>query len=219
MSVPVETTNWVPRDARSAPLRSSIRRPPVRHHIRHGAFSLAETLISVILVGGLMVVALNTAGASLTTRKNMSSRGVAQLLAQELMTEIVQQTYLEPTDPPIFGREAGELATSRDLYDDVDDYDAWTASPPQNKDGTVIAGMTGWQRTVEVVWVRTNNLRLESASGEDSGVKRITVSVFDNNDVQVASLCGARTNSAATTAPSVKTAIDPTPLPPPVLVE
>lgn len=219
MSVPVETTNWVRRDARGAPLRSSIRCPPVRHHIRQGAFSLAETLISVMLVGGLMVTALNTAGASLTTRKNMSDHGVAQLLAQDLMTEIVQQNYLEPTDPAIFGREAAEPATSRDLYDDVDDYDAWTASPPQNKDGTVIAGMTGWQRTVEVVWVTTNNLRLKNVSGEDTGVKRITVSVFNNNDVQVASLCGVRTNSAATTAPPVTTAVDPTPLPPPVIVQ
>ncbi len=150
-------------------------------HTRRGsrclqpAFSLAETAISILLVGGLVVVALNTVGASVSGRQFTRNRGRGDLLAHHLMGEILRQAYEEPVDTPIWGRESGESGGSRSAYDDVDDYDGWADSPPEDKDGTDLADLTGWERSVAVEFVDPDSLTTVSAT--DTGVKRITVTV------------------------------------------
>lgn len=139
------------------------------------AFSLAETVMSIALVGGLLVVALNTVGNTASGRQKMSDRGRGQLLAQDLMAEILSQDYEEPVDAPTFGRESSETGGSRTNYDDVDDYDAWDSSPPEYRDGTAIGNLNGWRREVVVTWVDPDDLTAVSVT--PTGVKRITVEV------------------------------------------
>ena len=74
--------------------------------------------------------------------------------------------------------------------DDVDDYDGWSGSPPEYKDGTVIPDLDGWARHVTVAWVKATDLSL--TSGSETNVKRITVTVT-YNDMEVASLTAVRT--------------------------
>lgn len=140
----------------------------------HG-FSMAETLVSILIVGGLVVAAMNTAGAAMMGHKKIGDRGRGTLLAQDLLGEILLQAYEEPVDTPTFGRESSESGSNRADYDDVDDYDGWFASPPESKDGTSMSGYTGWKRSVVVEWV--DNTDLIEVSGSDTGVKRITVTV------------------------------------------
>lgn len=162
---------------------------------RPRAFSLAETLMSIVLVGGLLVVALNLVGDATVGQQKMGDRGRGQLLAQDLMAEILQQPYDEPVDAPVFGREPSESGGSRTDYDDVDDYHGWNASPPQRKDGTQIPDRIGWRRTVIVEYVDPNGLTV--VVGGDYGVKRITV-VVRHNDVPAASMVAIRTAAADT---------------------
>ena len=164
------------------------RNSPVR------GFALAETLISVGLVGGLLVVALDTVGAVRVGQQKMGYRAVGQLLAQDLMSEILQQAYEEPVDPPGFGREASESGGSRADYDDVDDYHDWSSSPPAHKDGTALPGLTAWRRNVTVENVSRN--LLTQPIGGDQGAKRITVTVT-RDDVEVATLVAVRTANDA----------------------
>ena len=151
------------------------------NHTRRGsrylqpAFSLAETAISILLVGGLVVVALNTVGASVSGRQFNRNRGSGDLLAHHLMSEILRQSYEEPVDTVTMGREAGEGGGSRAAYDDVDDYHGWVSSPPEEKDGTVRTDLTGWERSVAVEFVDPDSLSTVRAT--DTGVKRITVTV------------------------------------------
>jgi len=162
------------------------------------AFSLAETVVSVALVGGLLVVALNTVGDATLGRQKMGDRGRGHLLAQDLMTEILQKAYEEPDDTPTFGPEASESTGSRTAFDDVDDYDGWSASPPQEKDGTEIPDLTAWERSVTVEYVAANHLT--TVVGSDQGIKRITVTVT-RNDLVVCSLVGVRTSGADESQP------------------
>ncbi len=166
--------------------------------IHHSAFTLAESLVSMLIIAGLLVVALNTVGDATVGRQNIGDRSRGQLLAQDLMVEILAQAYEEPVDVPFFGPEAPETSTSRADYDDVDDYDRWEASPPQKKDGTEIPDSTGWRRKVTVEYTDPDNLVAKMVS--DTGVKRITVTV-EHNDIVVASMVAIRTAAADTFAP------------------
>jgi MSHA pilin protein MshD len=168
--------------------RKSKRRPI------ESALTLVEAVVSIAIIGVMLVAALNTVGASQTTQKKMGDRNRAMLLAQDLMSEILQQAYEDANlAPGSFGLGADEVGDgSRALWEDVDDYDGWSASPPQEKEGTVLAGFDGWRRSVTVDWVSPVDAAQEL--GGDSGVKRITVSVT-LDDVPLATLVALRTNA------------------------
>jgi MSHA pilin protein MshD len=159
---------------------------------RRNGLAMVEIVVSIAIVGVMMVAALNTVGASRLGQKKTGDRGKGALLAQQLMSEILRQYYVEPVDTPSFGRESSESGGGRADYDDVDDYDAWTASPPQNKDGTAIPDLNGWRRSVEVDWVAPDDLT--TPIGVDESVKRIIVMV-SRQGVPVASLTAVRTAS------------------------
>jgi type II secretory pathway pseudopilin PulG len=142
------------------------------------AFTIVEAVISTIIVAVMFVAALNTVGASRLTQHRAALISRGQLLAESLMSEILRQSYQEPSDTPLFGREAGELATSRANYDDVDDYHGWAATPPQTKEGTIVANAMGWKQTVKVEWV--DPAHPQQVKATESGAKRITVTISCN---------------------------------------
>jgi hypothetical protein len=76
------------------------------------------------------------------------------------------------------GPEIDEGTSTRLDFDDVDDYDGWTASPPQEKDGTELTEYAGWTRNVTVEFVDAFAPG-GSATVSDTGAKRITVTVTD----------------------------------------
>jgi Tfp pilus assembly protein PilV len=149
-----------------------------RRSIRRG-FSLMEASISALLVGTWCVAAGRAVNSSVRGQSMMADRAKAAWLADALAMEIHQQSYMEPgaTTSPIT-RESGESSGSRATWDDVDDYHGWSDSPPQNKDGTTIANLTGWQRSVTVTWVTLANIA--TTSGTETGVKKITITVSFN---------------------------------------
>lgn len=154
-------------------------------------FTLIESVISMLIVGLMLVAALNTIGASRVTQSRGVEQTLGPMLAEELMAEILNQSYEETVDTPTFGRESGELSGSRASWDDVDDYTEWSASPPEAKDGTALPAMEGWTRMVEVKWVSSVDPNLESVPA--TGIKRVDVSVSYNGRV-VSTLSSLRTN-------------------------
>ncbi len=156
------------------------------------AFSLIEVLVSLLLISGLFVAAVNTVGAAKMSQFKLHNATVGNLLAQGLMTEILGQSYEDPNDPPVFSLESTEFSSvGRSLFDDVDDYRFWGPIYPERSDGTPIPGFTGWTRGVVVDWVTPSNLANTSLT--PTGVKRVTVSAFHNGDF-VAKSVAIRTN-------------------------
>jgi len=159
---------------------------------RPGAFTLVEAVVSLVVVGAMLVAALSTVGASRLSQYKTSQYSRGQLLAELLMAEILTQDYLDPNGTPVFGTEGGESTSTRVDFDDVDDYDGWSSSPPAAKDGTPLAGLSGWQRSVTVQWVDPADVTQVKAS--ESNAKRVTVTVSCNNK-QVGSLTAIKTDS------------------------
>jgi type II secretory pathway pseudopilin PulG len=156
------------------------------------ALTIVEAVIASGVVGVMLVAALGTVGATKTTEYRAADRLRAAMLAQSLMSEIVQQPYKDPGLLPLFGHELGESTTTRADCNDVDDYNGWNVSPPQYKDGTVIPNMVNWRTTVTVDWVSPADLNQVRIL--ESGVKKITVKV-SHNGATLATLVCVRTSA------------------------
>ena len=166
-----------------ARIPNALRRTP--------GFTLVEAVISIVLVGLLLVAAINTLGATAVSKRNIEHQALGYTLAQDLMAEILNQAYEEPDDTPEFGRESSESGGDREDWDDVDDYEGWSATPPETKDGEPLDGYDQWTRSVEVAFVNPTSL---NDLGGNTGVKRITVTASFNG-VPAAELVAIRTQA------------------------
>jgi type II secretory pathway pseudopilin PulG len=167
--------------------QSKIRNPKFRC-----ALTLIEVVASTMIVSLMAVAALNALGAATKSANSIGNRAVAAGLADELMSEIMMQAYSDPDGSAVFGHETGESTTLRSAFDDVDDYNGWTASPPQFRDGTVIPDRTGWRQTVAVAYVVPTNPT--QTTNTDQGAKRIRVTI-DYQGVVLANQYSVRTNT------------------------
>lgn len=165
--------------------------------LRRG-LTLAEVLISTMLVGMVVVASMRCVGGVLQTASAAENDREAQGIAEHLMAEILQQQYEEPDDTPVFGRESLELAGNRTLWDDVDDYHGWSSSPPESKTNNSLNGYTGWTRAVNVALADVS--APQNTSGTDEGLKRITVTVTDPEG-RVTTLVAFRSSAGALQEP------------------
>jgi MSHA pilin protein MshD len=162
---------------------------------RRAAFSMLEAVVSSFLVGLLLLAASQASTSSMLAQRRTAERSTAAFLATAMISEIVPQSYMQPgaTASPL-GVDAGEATSpaTRANFNDVDDYNGWVESPPQDQSGNVLPNLTGWQRKVVVEWVTSANLM--QTSGAETGAKRITV-VVSHNGVTILNRVALRTNA------------------------
>lgn len=145
---------------------------------RPRALSLVEVILSIVLISGVLVAALNTAGGAALARGQSVDRSIGYMLGAALMTEILQTNYREPDETVSFGLEAGDIdlvGGTRTNWDDVDDYHNLNETTVERKGGKDYADRANWARKVTVQYVRRSNVAL--TSGSDEGLRRITVTV------------------------------------------
>lgn len=167
---------------------SRFRCLPVRTRVRRGVHML-ESVIASMLVAILVVTSLQVVGASLRRERHTADHVRGWQLASSLMNEILLQRFADPLGVLGTGLEDGEATGDRSRFDDVDDYDGWTATPPTDRSGTPIAGYEGWTRQVEVRWADPDTLAPTAAI--NTGLKVIRVAAIKDG-VVVASLVGFR---------------------------
>ena len=170
-----------------------------------GGFSLVEALVAAGIVGLMLVASMNLLTGAVRARAADNDHRTALMLAQQLMAEIQQQSYKDPTALGlVFGPEPGEWTPppagpgDRSAFDDVDDYNGFVEQPPRLKDGTLLSGYGTWKRTVTVKWVQPAGL---GTSLTDTGLELIKVSAVDSRGRE----------TAVTALRSAYTATDPPP--------
>ncbi len=143
---------------------------------RHG-ISMAETIISTMLIGFVLVSTLQIVGPMVQSTSLHTDRLLAANLANELTEEISTKFWTSPVlnDPESMGPGATE---TRATYDDVDDYHGWSASPPKMSTDQANIYLGGWTRSVTVEHVLVSNPLL--TSGSSTGLKRVVVTVSKN---------------------------------------
>lgn len=66
---------------------------------------------------------------------------------------VIELTASVPTAIAFDVNELQAEEASRADFDDIDDYNNWSASPPEDREGNAYADLTGWTRSVMVAWV------------------------------------------------------------------
>jgi len=142
-------------------------------------FTLIEVLIAVLLVG-LSITALVMASNSFT----MANSAGADLSTAEFLIEQIREltTLLPVVDPgtttATFGAEEASLAD----YDDIDDFDSATFSPPIDASRAPLGNFTGFSQQVTVQNVSASNFETVVAD-HTSPFVRITVNVRQNGQM------------------------------------
>jgi prepilin-type N-terminal cleavage/methylation domain-containing protein len=169
-------------------------------------FTMIEAAISSVVLGMLAGAVLTTVSAAAASRQRTSDRSRAGVLAHDLLAEITALEYSEPSMATItLGLDSPEsVATNRLQLDDVDDYHGLLESPPRTREGTVIAGVTGWTRETRVQWVSAASPTTVMAA--ETRVKRITVTIRKGTaGVVLATADGLRTGAWSKSAQSGRT--------------
>ncbi len=137
---------------------------------------MVEVLACALLVGLMLVAALNAVGIAFRTRKLNADRLIGPGLAQEFMGEILSMPYCDPDENTAsIGVDSSESSANRATFDDVDDYHGYSTTDARTKDGTLLAGHTGWSQQASVSWA--NRATLAGGASRDTGLKLITVTV------------------------------------------
>ena len=141
-------------------------------------FGLVEVAVSTVLVSLVLVGAMQLFAMKLRQDSVLLNREVGDLLANDLMAEILRRPYQDAVTPLTMGRDVDELLTGKDTFDDVDDYIGWSESPPYRESGQFYPYSGSWSRSVAVDYVQLTNVSQTSLLDlGDTGVKRIRVEV------------------------------------------
>lgn len=148
------------------------------------AFTLVEAAVSIVIVGVMLVAALQTVAAAADARRRGAALSRADDLARVLLAEILAKPYQDLNGAPGFGPEAGETAVGPRLFDDVDDYNDFSQSEPTDAAGVRLAGYSGWSWRVAVTPVQVGIGSVDAlaswsvgAGGAGDGARLIAVTV------------------------------------------
>lgn len=173
-------------------------RTAYRLRITSRGFTLLETILVVVVVAVFATVLLSALHQVSAPASRQQALRSASLVADETMREIRSKAFEDPQTPATFGPEE---AARRD-YDDVDDYDGWTRSPPETIEGIPLPRYDGYRVTVTVVNVTDADLNPSTPPPDGStDFKRISVVV--SSPPIVATEIAAKKGSTIVTSPEV----------------
>lgn len=119
----------------------------MRAHKNNRGVTLVEAVASIIVLSIAIppLVSLFTEVAAHDAHHTQQS--VAVTYADALMEEVVSKAFEDPGEATgSFGTEEG----SRAAFDDIDDFDGLSNSPPERIDGTSLSDYSGFTRSVAV---------------------------------------------------------------------
>jgi len=144
------------------------------------AFTIVEVLVAIVLIG--IAIASLVAVSISSTKSNAAGTDLST--AEFLVEQVKEMTALLPvidpqtgTDFP-FGPEPNE--TSLADYDDLDDFDGATFSPPINADRQTLSDFTAFSQQIIVENVDPKNFE-QVILDHGSYFVRITAKVFMNS--------------------------------------
>ena len=156
----------------------------------HSGFTLIEVIIFIVVVSAGLAGILSVSTTVVKSSADPMARKQTIAIAESLLEEILLKEYCDPdtldttTTPPTCGAHTTEA--SRNLYDDVVDYDGYiTTTGITDVLGSAAPGLTAYNIAPAVVVADSTDLTGVAA-------KKVTVSVTGPNGV--ITLVGYRSN-------------------------
>jgi MSHA pilin protein MshD len=143
---------------------------------RVAGFTLMEVMFAVVVLA-FSVAALTQAvvsGQSHTYEAMHASRAIT--LAEAMIDEILSKPYDDPEDEITVGPDTGE--TSRDLFDNADDYDGYNEAAGAVRDQSLTLYPELYQRFSRSVTATYVTESLPDLGGDHDGLS-VTVTVTD----------------------------------------
>ena len=142
-------------------------------------FSLIEVLIAIVLVG-LAIASLVTANSAFTKANGAGAElSTAEFLIEQIRELSVLLPVIDPDGGSTFGPETGETLAD---YDDLDDFDSASFSPPIDADRNPLNDLAAFSQQVTVEKVSDGNFeQVVPDNDPNSHFVRVTVKVFLNS--------------------------------------
>jgi len=191
--------------------------PPLDYEPRfrcgRSAFTLLESLVALVLCA--LAAAALTMGmtTSIQTTEYGLQQEIATGIAEQLADEIVGKLYYPSGGDPYssyLGPEAYEAAVPRAGYDDADDFDDFTATPPESPLEVTLGEDDGqgaqrhpnfrltpshfedWREEVDVYFVSESDPSVRLAGSDTSGLRAVEVSIYYDDGVSEKKLTSVR---------------------------
>ncbi len=178
--------------------------PPYRRERRQSApaaFTLVEALIALLIASVAGSALLFSTTSALQTTDETLQRAVADGLAQQLMDEVVGARYAEYSVPPqayqtTLGPGSDERSVgTRELYDDIDDYNGLRQQPPTDRWGVALGTesadslqrdpnfripahyLDNWRQEVDVYYVDPADPSAAVSTGQPTDCRAVEVRI------------------------------------------
>lgn len=140
--------------------------------------TLIEVAVSTVLVGVVLVASLETLGGSMRTTRATTETIDAFNLLEQMAAEVRVAPFEDPDgNTSGLGIESGEPASpaNRLAFDDVDDYEGFSTSPPASPDGTPVTGYDGWTQSFAVWFITASSAstNLRPTIANDEGLRQV----------------------------------------------
>jgi prepilin-type N-terminal cleavage/methylation domain-containing protein len=140
-------------------------------------FTFIEVLMAIVMVG-IAIAFLVAANSSFTKATGAGTDlSTAEFLIEQIKELTTLLAVVDPqTEIAVFGPEEAALAD----YDDLDDFDAASFSPPISSNRVVLSNFAGFSQQITVENVSPSNFE-QVVSDHSSSFVRVTVSVLLNS--------------------------------------
>ena len=142
-------------------------------------FTLIEMVVAIVVIAAAVTAIMATVGQSVRTSADPQIRSQGLAIANAYLEEIMLKDFQDPDQP-----ETGTEETSRDLYDDVQDYHGLADNGAQDQYGTALAGLTDYNVAVSVAASSINGLttqRVTVTVTHDSHGMNLVLSAHKSN--------------------------------------
>ena len=150
---------------------------------RRRGFTLIEASLATVIVGVGVLSMMQLFTACTIQNHSAANTTTAMLLAENIQETMAGVSFSDPAyGRTYFGPEPGQTLPS---YDDIDDFDGRTFSPPIDSTRTPIAGLSQYSQVVSVWPVYPNQLSANSNTASPdvsqttyTGAARVTVRIL-----------------------------------------
>lgn len=147
--------------------------------MRNQGFTYLEILMAFLILSVTLLGLFEIFNIALNATHRAIQENIAMNLARGLMAEVMSKNFADPASAATatLGPEAGEIG--RSTFDDADDYNGYSETPPVSINGTPMVGpdFSQFTRQVRVVYCNISGNNITEVSPGPTDYKKITVTV------------------------------------------